>query len=264
MGVQRQSSYENLARMQVRYLKADALRRPKGTIRVPAMSTPDADPAMSAARTGPGALAGRAPANGPRRDADGLGEAPGAAGAARRGRVRKGLTIVYTGNGKGKTTAALGLALRAAGNRLPVLIVQFIKGQWKTGEQHTLPLLSPYVRLERMGKGFTIERLRNKRIAMDEHHRAAHEAFEFAREQLLSGAWAMVVLDEVLGAIKAGLVPLEDVLALVAEKPEMAHLVLTGRNAPDALVVAADLVTEMREVKHPYRAGIAAQRGIEF
>lgn len=206
--------------------------------------------------TGPGALAGRAAAAG--------GAAPERAEGRAVEKRRKGLVVIYTGNGKGKTTAALGLALRAAGNRLPVLIVQFIKGQWKTGEQHTLPVLAPTIRLERMGKGFTIERLRNRRVALDEHQRAAQEAFEFTREQVLGGEWAMVILDELLGAIKAGLVPLEDVMELVREKPEMLHLVMTGRNAPDALVEAADLVTEMREIKHPYKAGIAAQRGIEF
>ena len=99
---------------------------------------------------------------------------------------------------------------------------------------------------------------------MEVTHRAAQEAFAFVEEQVESGAWSMVILDELLGAVKAGLVPLDDVLALVASKPEMLHLVITGRNAPDALVAAADLVTEMREVKHPYKAGIAAQRGIEF
>jgi cob(I)alamin adenosyltransferase len=178
-------------------------------------------------------------------------------------RQHKGLVIVNTGNGKGKTTASMGLAIRAAGNGMKVLIVQFIKGRWKSGEREAMkhvPGIDVYV----MGLGFTIDRLRDERISDEEHQRAAAEAFAFARERLLSGEYAMVVLDEILGSIKAGLVSLDEVLQLVADKPPMAHLVLSGRNAPEALIDAADLVTEMREVKHPYQQGITAQRGIEF
>ncbi len=198
----------------------------------------------------------------------------------------RGLVVVYTGNGKGKTTAALGLALRAAGNGLRVLVIQFIKGRWKTGESQSVkalapsgdrgaplysasgdrgaPLYSGSVELVRMGRGFTIERLRDKRVPMEEHEEAASHAFGAARDAVLSGAYDMVVLDELLGSVKAGLVSLDDVLALVREKPPTLHLVMTGRGAPPALVDAADLVTEMTLVKHPYEQGIAAQRGIEF
>jgi cob(I)alamin adenosyltransferase len=182
----------------------------------------------------------------------------------RKPRQHKGLVIVNTGNGKGKTTASMGLAIRAAGNGMKVLIVQFIKGRWKSGEREALkhiPGIDVYV----MGLGFTIDRLRDERTTDEEHQAAASEAFTFARERMLSGDYAMIVLDEILGSIKAGLVTLDQVLELIQSKPPASHLVLTGRNAPDALIDAADLVTEMREVKHPYKLqGITAQRGIEF
>jgi cob(I)alamin adenosyltransferase len=181
-----------------------------------------------------------------------------------RGRRRKGLVIINTGNGKGKTTAALGMGMRAAGNRMKVLVVQFIKGFWKTGEVESIKKLAPYFDLERMGKGFTIERLRDQRISDEEHRQAAQAALALARERMLSGEYQMVILDEILGSIKAGLVSLEQVLDFVAAKPPDLHLVLTGRNAPPELVEVADLVSEIMPIKHPYQNGIMAQRGIEF
>jgi cob(I)alamin adenosyltransferase len=177
---------------------------------------------------------------------------------------RRGLVIVYTGDGKGKTTAALGLAVRAAGNGFRVLFLQFIKGQWKTGESQAVRALAPNMELVRMGKGFTIERLRDKRIPMEEHEQAAADAFARAGEVVRSNAYDMIVLDELLGSIKAGLVPLDNVLQLIRDKPPTLHLVMTGRGAPQALIDAADLVTEMTPIKHPYDQGIKAQRGIEF
>ena len=182
----------------------------------------------------------------------------------RKPKQHKGLVIVNTGHGKGKSTAAFGLALRAVGNRLRVLIVQFIKGRWKTGEQTSIRMLAPYADMYQMGEGFTLDHLRDPRVPMADHHAAAAEAFAFARAKLLAGEFQVVILDEILGAVNAGLVPLDDVLQLVRDKPPAAHLVLTGRNAPAALIEVADMVTEMREIKHHYRAGITAQRGIEF
>ena len=176
---------------------------------------------------------------------------------------RKGLVIVYTGNGKGKTTAAMGMAARAAGNQMTVRVIQFIKGAWKTGEVTSLAALAPYLEIERSGRGFTIERLRDERITDEEHVVAAQAGIARARELIVSGI-DMLVLDEILGAITAKLVSLEQVLELVALKPPMVHLVLTGRNAPPQLIEAADLVTEMRAIKHPYEHGIVAQRGVEF
>lgn len=177
---------------------------------------------------------------------------------------RKGLVMIWTGNGKGKTTAAMGLALRAAGHKMPVLFLQFIKGQWKTGERQALPLLAPYVEHVVMGRGFTIERLRNKNIPIDEHHTAAREAFAFAREAIHSGKYQMVVMDEIMASINAGLIRVDEVAELIREKPPLLHVVLTGRNAPPQLVELADLVSEIRPVKHPLQAGIPAQRGVEF
>ena len=177
---------------------------------------------------------------------------------------RKGLVMIWTGNGKGKSTAALGLALRASGHKMRVLFLQFIKGQWKTGEREALPLLAPYVEHVVMGRGFTIERLRNKNVPMEEHHAAAQAAFAFAREAVQSGKYEVVILDEIMASIHGGLIDLEEVLDLVRQKPPMLHLALTGRNAPPPLVELADLVSEIQPIKHPLQAGIPAQRGIEF
>ncbi len=182
----------------------------------------------------------------------------------RREKRRKGLVIVFTGDGKGKTTAAMGLALRAAGNRMHVRVIQFIKGAWRTGEVEAVKPLAPYFQIERSGRGFTIDRLRDERISEAEHRAAAQAGLERARASLASGEVDVLVLDEILGAIKADLVSLAQVLDLVGAKPPLLHVVLTGRDAPPALIEVADLVTEMHLVKHPYERGIPAQRGVEF
>lgn len=177
---------------------------------------------------------------------------------------RRGLLLVFTGDGKGKSTAAFGLALRASGNRMPVKVVQFIKGAWKSGEREAIRASLPGIEVEVGGLGFTIERLRDPRLEMSEHERAARAAWTAAQEAVASGKYRMVVLDEILGSIRAGLVTEAEVLGLAASRPADLHLVLTGRGATPAIVDAADLVTEMREVKHHFRAGVPAQRGIEF
>lgn len=176
---------------------------------------------------------------------------------------RRGLTLVFTGNGKGKTTAAVGLTVRAAGNRMSVFFLQFIKGQWKTGEREILKNL-PGVDLEVTGRGFTIERLRNPNIPAEDHAAAAAHGWQVAREIVAGGSYDLVVLDEILGAVRAGLVPEHELIEMVTGKPPELHLVLTGRNAPEALVAVADLVSEIHPVKHPLQQGIKAQRGIEF
>ncbi|MBU6423167.1 MAG: cob(I)yrinic acid a,c-diamide adenosyltransferase [Chloroflexota bacterium] len=181
-----------------------------------------------------------------------------------REKKRKGLVIVFTGDGKGKSTAAIGMALRATGHHMRVHVIQFIKGRWKSGEVEAAKRLLPDLTIERAGLGFTIERLRDPRIPMDDHRAAAQAGIVEAREAVASGGYAIVVLDEILGAIAAGLVTLEQVVSLVDAKPPGLHLVLTGRNAPPQIVERADLVTEMRLVKHPYEQGIVAQRGVEF
>ena len=145
--------------------------------------------------------------------------------------ARQGLTLIFTGRGKGKTTAAIGLTVHAAGNRMRVFFLQFIKGQWKTGERDVLRGI-PGVDLEVTGRGFTIERLRNPRIPMDDHAAAAAHGWQVAQQIVREGDYDMVVLDEILGAINAGLVPLAEVVALVQAKPATLHLVLTGRGAP--------------------------------
>lgn len=180
-------------------------------------------------------------------------------------RNRRGVTLVFTGDGKGKTTAAMGLALRAAGNRMPVRVIQFIKGSWKTGERTAFQAQVPLVEIAAEGRGFTIERLRDPGVSAEEHLDAGRNAWALAHEAVTGGRYRMVVLDEVLGSISAGLVPVEEVVDLIRGKPRDLHLVLTGRNAPQEVIDAADCVTEMRPIKHHYRgAGIPAQRGIEF
>ena len=176
-----------------------------------------------------------------------------------------GLVLVHTGDGKGKTTAALGLALRAWGDGLRVLILQFIKGGWKYGELQAIAALRESdaggtIELQQLGKGFT----RKGNIAEAEHQRAAQEALAKAQEAITCGKWDLVILDEINYAVKFGLVSVKDVLTLLSQRPKNLHVVLTGRDAAPEIVKRADLVTEMRLVKHPYQQGIQAQRGIEF
>lgn len=180
-----------------------------------------------------------------------------------KGRPRtKGLVMVFTGDGKGKTTAALGMALRSAGHHFNVAVVQFIKGTMRYGEVEGAKMLAPYVDWTISGKGFTAGPF--NRATPEEHKQAADEAFQTATEKLLSGEYKVVILDEVLGALNAGLVSTEQVLTLIREKPPAVHLVLTGRGAPQEIIDAADLVTEMKPIKHPYEVGIVAQKGVEF
>ncbi|MGB9724343.1 MAG: cob(I)yrinic acid a,c-diamide adenosyltransferase [Chloroflexia bacterium] len=170
-----------------------------------------------------------------------------------------GLIQVYTGDGKGKTTAALGLALRAAGYGMRTYIGQFMKGQ-DYGELAGARLLAPYLTIEQYGRPSFVHLHR----ATPEDVRLAHEGLEKARAAMRSGDYAIVVLDEVCVALHFGLLGVEEVLAFLEEKPAGVELVLTGRRAPEALIARADLVTEMREVKHPYRQGVPARRGIEY
>jgi cob(I)alamin adenosyltransferase len=174
---------------------------------------------------------------------------------------KKGLIIVHTGPGKGKTTAALGLAFRAVGSGLRVLMVQFIKGSWHYGELDAAKMLGEdKFTIRPMGRGFV--KLGGEIDPADK--KAAEEAWAFAREKIFAGEYDMIILDEINYAISYGLVPVEPVVEALKKKPEGVHVVLTGRNAPAAIVELADLVTEMREVKHPYQKGIDAQRGIEY
>jgi cob(I)alamin adenosyltransferase len=173
----------------------------------------------------------------------------------------QGLTIVNTGNGKGKTTAALGLALRAWGNGLKVLILQFIKGNWKYGELKAVQQLGPNLVIRQMGEGFTQQ---DDKGESEKHRLAAQKTLEIAKQEMESGCWDMIILDELNYAIKFGLIEIDKALELIILKPKQMHLVITGRDAKEEIIACADLVTEMKEVKHPYKAGIKAQRGIEF
>ena len=174
----------------------------------------------------------------------------------------KGLVLVFTGDGKGKTTAALGMALRAVGHRYKVAVIQFIKGTMRTGEQEAAKMLVPYLDWTTTGKGFTSGPA--ARATPEEHRQAAQDALSLAKEKITSKDYRLVILDEVLGAIKAGLITTDQVIDLIRSKPPKVHLVLTGRNAPPEIVDIADLVTEMKLVKHPYDQGIVAQKGVEF
>ncbi|MFI5410354.1 cob(I)yrinic acid a,c-diamide adenosyltransferase [Kaistia sp. UC242_56] len=174
--------------------------------------------------------------------------------------VEKGLLIVHTGKGKGKSTAAFGMAFRSLGHGLPVAIVQFVKGAMDTGERMALERFGDLVSINRLGEGFTWETQdRQRDIA------AAKHAWETAKELIRSGEYHLVVLDELNIVLRYDYLPLADVLEfLTTEKPADVHVVITGRNAPDALIEIADLVTEMELVKHPFRSGVKAQKGIEY
>ncbi|WP_110956124.1 cob(I)yrinic acid a,c-diamide adenosyltransferase [Anaerosinus massiliensis] len=173
---------------------------------------------------------------------------------------RQGLLIVHTGNGKGKTTAALGLALRAWGNGYKTLILQFIKGSWKYGELKALQQLSPGIVIQQMGEGFSQKDHDDK----EKHIAAAKKTLEIAKREIISGSWDMIILDELNYALKFGLIQLEPVMDLIALKSNNLHLVITGREAREEIIACADLVTEMKEIKHPYKQGVKAQKGIEF
>jgi cob(I)alamin adenosyltransferase len=178
--------------------------------------------------------------------------------AGAKARKKKGLIIVHTGDGKGKTTAALGLALRACGCGMKVIMLQFFKGKWKCGELRSAPKLENF-EIYPMGQGFTWE---SKDVEVDKA--MVRNAWKAAQERILSGNYDVVVLDEINYALGYGFLPLEDVVGFLRNKPTMLHVVLTGRNAKPEIIEIADLVTEMRQVKHPFEQGISAQRGIEF
>ncbi len=174
----------------------------------------------------------------------------------------RGLVIVYTGNGKGKTTAALGMCIRAAGYKKRVKILQFVKGSWKYGELKGIKLLSEFVEMEQVGEGFVGIIDDNKDIKV--HQKAAREGLAHAREIVNSGQYDIVILDELNIALDLDLISLQDVLELIEAKPPQVHLVITGRSAKPEIIERADLVTEMREIKHPYQQGILAQKAIDW
>jgi cob(I)alamin adenosyltransferase len=171
----------------------------------------------------------------------------------------KGLLIVFTGAGKGKTTAALGMAMRCIGHGMKVAIVQFIKGAIDTAEERALKSFGDQVVFLRMGEGYTWE---TQDQARDTEF--AQQAWNAAKGFLRDPAYAMVILDEFNIALQHEYVQLADVLPVLRERPPMQHVVITGRGAKKELIEEADLVTEMGQVKHPFRKGIKAQKGVEF
>lgn len=175
--------------------------------------------------------------------------------------IRRGLIIVNTGPGKGKTTAAMGTALRAVGNGMKVLMLQFLKGSWHYGELDAVKAFGDNFVMKQLGRGF----VKVGGAETDpEDIRMVEEAWQESREAILSGRWDIVILDEINYAISYGMLDPEKVVETLKQKPEMVHVILTGRNAHPRIVEAADTVTEMRQVKHAYESGIQAQRGIEY
>ena len=174
---------------------------------------------------------------------------------------RKGLIIVHTGNGKGKTTAAMGMALRATGHNFKVLMIQFIKGSWHYGELDAIKRLHPYLEIIPLGKGF----IRLGKEGPDaKDRRAICDAWDFCKEKMASDEYDMIILDEINYVIDYQLLPVDEVLEAIKAKPDRLHLVLTGRNAHPEIIEIADLATEMKEIKHPFQNGVKAQKGIEF
>ncbi len=175
---------------------------------------------------------------------------------------KKGLVIVYTGQGKGKTTAALGIALRAVGHGMRVGMIQFIKGEWYYGELTSARRLEPEFDLMAAGKGFV-------GIMDDDHHIQDHKdaariAIEIIRKKMSEEKYDILILDEINYAAKLGLISISDMLDIVKCRPPGMTLVLTGNYAPQEIIDVADLVTEMKEIKHPYRLGKKAEKGIDF
>ena len=176
--------------------------------------------------------------------------------------MTKGLVIVYTGKGKGKTTAALGIALRAVGYDHKVCMIQFIKGSWHYGEMTSSKRLEPEFELTAIGKGFI--GIIDDKSPIEDHKKVAEEALRVAQEKINSKIYDIVILDEINYAVNLGLINLKDVLEIISNKPDDVSLVLTGNYAKDEVIEKADLVTEMREIKHPFKSGMKAKKGIDF
>jgi len=177
------------------------------------------------------------------------------------GETRKGLIIVHTGAGKGKTTAAMGTALRAVGNGLKVLMLQFLKGSWHYGELDAVQAFGANFVMKQMGRGF----VKVGGAETDpEDVKLVGQAWAEAEAAIRSGQWDLVILDEINYAISYGMLDPAKVVVALQQKPEPVHVILTGRNAHPTIIELADTVTEMKQVKHAYEKGVMAQRGIEY
>ncbi len=172
--------------------------------------------------------------------------------------MKQGLVMVNTGNGKGKTTAALGAALRAAGSGIRVCIIQFLKGSWHYGELESIKKI-PEIEIYQMGSGFTWQK-----ESLDEDRALAKKAWEKCKQVVLSGAYGMAIFDEINYVLHYGLLDEDEIIDFLQKRPEGIHIILTGRSAPKRIQEIADLVTEMQEIKHPFKQGIKAQQGIEY
>ena len=175
---------------------------------------------------------------------------------------QKGLVIVYTGGGKGKTSAALGLVLRAVGYDHKVCMVQFVKGSWHYGELDSAKRLAPEFELVTAGKGFV--GILDDKSPREEHVKAANDTLAISKEKIMSGKFNVVILDEINYAVQLELLKIDDVIDLIKSKPSELDLVLTGNHAAEEVIEIADLVTEMKEIKHPFKSGIKAKKGIDF
>jgi len=175
--------------------------------------------------------------------------------------VENSLILVHTGNGKGKTTAALGLGMRAVGHGMKVLMLQFIKGTWHTGELDAVKRLHPDFKITQLGQGFIKTPKGEWSDAVLEN---ARTSWNHAKQEIASDAYDMVILDEINNMINYGLIDVEEVIAVLKGRPKRLSVIFTGRNAHQKIIEQADLVTEMKEIKHPYKKGIKAQKGIEF
>ena len=175
---------------------------------------------------------------------------------------QKGLVIVYTGGGKGKTSAALGLVLRAVGYNHKVCMIQFVKGSWHYGELDSAKRLAPEFELVTAGKGFV--GILDDKSPREEHVKAANDTLMISREKIMSGKFDVVILDEINYAVQLELLKLGDVIDMIKSKPAELDLVLTGNHAAKEVIELADLVTEMKEIKHPFKSGIKAKKGIDF
>lgn len=174
-------------------------------------------------------------------------------------KIRKGLLIIYTGNGKGKSTAAFGAVFRSLGRGFKVVVVQFIKGEWISGEIKALEKFGAQVSYHAVGEGFTWD---TKDLARD--IACARAGWDKCRTLLEDGKYDVYLFDEILYVLKYKFLPLDEVIRDVKKRPARSHVILTGRDAPPELIEMADLVTEMKEIKHPYQQGITAQPGIDY
>ena len=173
--------------------------------------------------------------------------------------IERGLLIVHTGKGKGKSTAAFGMVFRCIGHGFKSGVIQFIKGAWDTGERTVLEKFPDLVTIKAVGEGFTWE---TQDRARDIAH--AREGWEEAKKLIADPSYKMVMLDELNIVLRYDYLPMEEVLEVLKARPTDKHIVITGRNARDELIEIADLVTEMEQVKHPFRSGVKAQAGVEF